>query len=204
MGVDAQMVVATPEWLDDDALRRLSYETVAAFGTESLWVRRGDDFGGPRHALSRGTDYELIPAVAAKTTFTVHLWTRFYGPGYERGDLPLILNLARWFRSKLDGCTVYYGGDSGEALLELTPVEGEGELWQHYVDNQHLPYTKGWDRMTHDGISLPECELCQEPVIRNGWGNGGQFAAAYCPGCGWNIETRDAGRSWAEPVKAKG
>ncbi len=205
MGVDAEMVVRWDQELTDAELLRLSYETVAAFGTKKLWVRRDGEYGAPRHALSRGTDYELVPDPGAfKTLLTVHLWTRYYGSGYERGDLPFILSLTRWFRTRLDGCTIYYGGDSGEALLELTSPEGEGELWQHFVDNQHFPYTKGWDRTSDDAIPTPRCDFCDEPTLRYGWGNGGLFGAFNCPGCGWTQKTQDGGKTWTALVCTSG
>lgn len=199
MGVDAQMVVASPQALTEAELRRLAYETVSAFGTNRLWVQRDDKYGGPRHALTFGTEYVIDP-VPAQSVFTVHLWTCYYGEGYERGDLPLILNLARWFRSKLPGCWVFYGGDSGEGLSELT-LAREDQLWAHFVENQHRPYID-WDRRSligSDGIPGPHCTLCDERTLRYGWGP--NYAAYSCPGCGWKQETRDGGQTWAEPEK---
>lgn len=197
MGVDAQMIVAAPQELDDDALRRLSYETVAAFGTQVLWVAREDRYGsGTHHALTRGTRYyEIEEPPGTKTTFTVRLWGRYYGENYERGDLPTILSLARWFRSKLPGCTVFYGGDTYDLLSPLT-VAREDQLWAHFCEVQHLPYIDHGSIMD-DGIEKPWCEFCQERTVRNGWGQ--DFAACWCPGCGWHVETRDGGRTWSEP-----
>lgn len=198
MGVDAQMVVAAPQWLDDRALLRLAYETASAFGPQKFWVNRDGKYGDPSHCLERGTSYRLVPPVAAETTFRVRLWTRYYGEGYERGDLPLILGLNRWFQTKLPGCTVYYDGDTDESLAELTAGR-EAELWLHFCTNQHRPYIDHGQRSIfgpRDGITDQHCDFCDERMMRNGWGY--RYGAFWCPGCGLRIETRDGGRTWTD------
>ncbi len=198
MGVDAEMVVASPQELDAASLLRLSYETGSAFGPRHFWLDREGRYGEPRHILSAGTDYEIDLADDAVTVFTVHLVSRYYGENYERGDLPLILALARWFRSKLPGSTVFYGGDSGIGLAPLTTAR-EDQLWAHFVEHQHFPYID-FDRrslMGGDNIEQTFCSFCQEPMLRYGWGP--NYASFSCPGCGWKQETRDGGQTWTEP-----
>lgn len=200
MGVDAEMVVVAPQELDQAAVLRLSYETVAAFGHDWFWMDREGRYGEKRHALTAGTDYELEMPDDACTVLTVHIASRYYGENYERGNLPLILNLARWFRSKLPGCTVFYGGDTTDYLSPLT-LAREDQLWAHFVEHQHFPYID-FDRRSllgGDAIEGQFCSFCQEPMLRYGWGP--NYASYSCPGCGWKQETRDGGKTWAEPAK---
>lgn len=195
MGVDAEMVVVAPVAITDRALLRLSYETCCAFGHRYFWTDREGVWGEPHHALSLGTEYNLTPPPPPGTTFRVRLWMSYYGPGYERGDPAFLLALARWFRSKLPGSVIYYGSDTGLEIEELTE-DREREMWEHFVANQHFPYIRHGS-MSGDSIPTPHCELCDEDLIRNGWG-GGNFGAFYCPGCGWTQETRDTGKTWTE------
>ena len=198
MGVDAEMVVVSPTTMTDRELLRLSYETVAAFGHERFFVSRGD-YGEAHHALTPGTEYTLRP-IASGFAFRTHLWSSYYGPGYERGDLPFLLALRRWFEAKIPGCAVYYGGDTGETL-DLLDDAAERDLWAHFVAHQHFPYIKHDRLMGGDGIPTPDCWLCDEPMLRNGFGS--SYGGFWCPGCGYQQETRDGGKTWKEPARAQ-
>lgn len=196
MGVDAEMYVTTAKPLTEREVRRLSYEVVAAFGTGGFWMNREKD----QHALAIGAPdcYDLIGKPDDhETVLTVNLAGRHYGIGYERGDWPLYSNLLRWFKTRLPECAVFYGGDSGESLRELTPEE-EATIWEHFAVHQHLPYSRGFDRpLPGEPHMTRQCGFCDEPMIRYGWGSHGKFAAFSCSGCGLNEETRDGGETWS-------
>lgn len=196
MGVDAEMMVTTTAELTDREVLRLAYETGAAFGPGRFWIMDGT------HAVTRDDRayYALDPTPAAGSTrLAVNLSTRYYGEGYERGDLPLILSVARWMRSKLPDCTVYYDGDTGDTLRALTSAR-EDQLWAHFVEHQGLPY-RSYMGSSDDGIPTPRCGRCDEDMLRSGFGGG--FGSYYCPGCGHRLETRDGGRSFAEPERGR-
>lgn len=121
MGLDAKMTVKLREPLSPRSLKELEADTDNAFG-KWLWGRQN----GCSSCLSLWGD--LIH---------VDLAGRYYGPEYERGDLPIYLALRRWFRSRLPGCEVWYGTDDDMQLLDDA---AEQELWDHFVRYQHRPY----------------------------------------------------------------
>lgn len=198
MGVDAEMAVAAPQEISERELLRLSYSLCSAFGPTHFMVNREGKYGAPHHALTMPLPeyFDLSVPADTKTTFRVQLFGRYYGPGYERGNLPLYLNIKRWFQTVLPGCTVFYGGDTSYYLDPLTD-EAEEELWRHFAEVQHLPYVSH-EGMTKDGIDFQWCEFCEEAMQRYGWGSG--YAKFRCQGCGVERETRDSGHTWDEKV----
>lgn len=199
MGVDVRMWVGWPE-TDNVDESSLAYDIAEAFGAHHFWIFRGQEY--QRKAISKDERYvdtdspmlayfsELRPG---RVWREVHIATRFYGPGYERGDLPLILAVARWLKSRVPTAVVMYSGDSGpeSAFNEMTP-EYESELWGHFSSVGHKPYATSWDVV--DGIPYPECDLCQRTMLRHGIGN--NYGAFSCPGCGHYAGTKDGGLTW--------
>lgn len=200
MGVDAVVLVTSPTAIDDRQLLRMSYEVASAFGPSKFFIDREGKYSGPRHALSFDADdrYDWIdkPEDTA-TVIKVNVWSRYYGEGYERGDLPFLISLRRWFLSALPGCTVFYGGDTTDIAEPFTD-EREAELWAHFVKHQHLPYISHRSLISDALDAEQRCEFCDEPMQRFGWGSG--YASFACSGCGLHRETRDGGRTWDEKV----
>src|SRR5690348_13844539 len=103
MGVDCEMFVRTKTPVTPAQVRRWAYELVSAFGTDLLWVTRpGESTFDPegRHALEiidkHDQDGPTILPRKGETFIRARLWTRYYGKGYERGNLPAILAIADW------------------------------------------------------------------------------------------------------------
>lgn len=69
--------------------------------------------------------------------------SRYYGPGYERGDWPYIHNAVVCLRAALPQCTVYYGGDTTDFGIEATD-ELLAEYWAHWLGPEGRAY---FDRM---------------------------------------------------------
>lgn len=185
MGVDAVMSVDPACHLDAPALRRLSYELVAAIGPGPFWLDRVRD----RHAL----EFDKAGFI------DVNLAGRYYGEGYERGNWPDYGAIMRFFRLRLPGCTIYYGGDSDPDEPPAFTEADESRMWQHWATVQGRPYRDGFSSLNDDGIETPSCEFCRVPMVRNGWGGG--FASFYCY-CGLALTTRDGGFTWAEKASA--
>lgn len=57
---------------------------------------------------------------------------RYYGPGYERGDWPMIYADILLMRAAFPGMTVYYGSDCQDTWDEATD-EVLAEIWQHWA-----------------------------------------------------------------------
>lgn len=205
------MFVRVRRAVPDDEVRSLRIDLCDAFGSDSFWIFRqpGLDGAAPidhaeydgnmrhRHLLERvpyfyqdGVD---IHPDSGETFLRVYPASRYYGIGYERGDLPLLLSIARFLRDKTGGA-VWYGGDSsGICADELTPAY-EAQLWTHFLAHQHAPYLTPWGG---EGITPPVCEFCGGlPMRPYGSGQNGQWAPFICRGCGWDIETSDGGATW--------
>lgn len=192
MGVDAEMFVRTKHKVTDTDLRKWHYslgcafhEHLWAFGThankvpDKLYLFRVDRWAqdGPTLYPEKG-----------ETFLRLHPRTRYYGPGYERGDFPTIKALAEFLELLIPEAEVWYGGDlSGICAERFGPLERE-QMLHHWVENQHRPYlTYGRDTMNSTN---PVCPYCHEVCPQYGWG--GSYAASYtCIGCGWERTTRD-------------
>lgn len=196
MGVDAEMFVRTRRTdATETNVRRWSVEMCKRFGSGKFFLDKRPWSGDQqRHALSIVPEWEqdgdTVYPEEGETFIRVHLWTRYYGPGYERGDLPFILSVARYLRDVicvLPSDDVWYGGDSSGICAE--PLDEEW-LWAHFVRVGHDTYraASGLDREAPPE-GTPHCDFCGQFYRRNGWG--ASFAAYYCDGCGESMEWRD-------------
>jgi hypothetical protein len=143
-------------------------------------------------------DGETLYANPGEHFLEVSLWTRYYGIGYERGDLLTICAVAEWIEANLQPCEVWYGGDSSGVC-----VEPFGEAQRHAL-RRHLYGKQGREYFGYfaDKSSFPTpkpCGLCVAGENRfNQHGFGGGYVAVNCGGCGKSFETRDGGATWAE------
>lgn len=71
-------------------------------------------------------DYFDIPRVELLTL------SRYYGPGYERGNWPLIYGAIRLMRVAFPSCRVFYGSDSTDDGIECTDTFLD-EMWAHFL-----------------------------------------------------------------------
>lgn len=214
MGVDAKMFARVPRAVPDDEVRALRIALGDAFGAKKFWIFRGknggeaplDDayseecgFDSGRHCIERVREFtqdgEKILPREGETLLRVYPASRYYGIGYERGDLPFLLALARFLRDKTGG-EVWYGGDSSGICAQVLDQAYEAELWAHFVEHQHKPYRHAMSWDSGDGIPTAFCAFCNQAMHRYGSGNGGLFAPFSCEGCGADVETRDGGKTW--------
>ena len=119
MPVSAVIYVYIEEYRPDSLVAELGVELMRQFDLTE------DDFpcGGPLLYLPR-EDYDLAGIVGSPGfLIDVNLYRDYYYAGYERGDLPLFVEIAEWLEQKLPGCRVFYGADStGEVILFDAPV----------------------------------------------------------------------------------
>ena len=200
MGVDAEMFVKVRPPLSDRQVQRLAYELGAAFGPERFWVVREHGW----HSLEAISKYEqdgpTIRPKAGEQFIRVRLGTRYYGEGYERGDLPTILMVAEWLEHRIPqekghpSAEVWYGGDSSGICAKRFDAEARLRLFRYFVKNGHEPYRSyGGD----DGTLSRHCSFCNEPMRRTMWGGGDERGGFSCDGCGLYEVTKDHGRTWA-------
>lgn len=192
MGIDAQMLIRTKQPLTSERVRKLAVELHQSFGETVLVLRPGDRHFHPegRHCLEiveeYGQDGESIFPEPGEQLIECHLYGRYYGVEYERGDLPSILMVAQWLEDKIPGAEVWYGGDSSGVLAEPFGPAERAALWRHFLDNAHRPY-HGHFGSFFGNEKPPLCDFCGgEPMVNHGGGQGYSFYA--CHGCGWHIK----------------
>lgn len=207
MGVDAEMFVRTFARVDEARVRELAWEVAEAFGADNFWIWK-DGYSGDRRALTLITEYEqdgdtIYPA-EGETFIQVSPATRYYGPGYERGDLPFLIGLADWLERRIPGAHVWYGGDSSGRCAEPFGKAERETMLAHFAEYGHCPYVGDPRTGNTDSLAVfgrPDkwarrsCDFCEQPMTRYGWG-GDNYAAVSCAGCGRDESTHDGGATW--------
>lgn len=180
MGVDAVMRFTTKRPLGEAELRKLAWKLAGAFyRDETFWCGQ---YGEPEQAISKASESDLecadVPLQDGEHLYTVHLKGRYYGPDYERGNLPEIVAVAEWIEANLPEAALWYGGDSSDKL-ERFDLATRQQLKLHFWQHGHKPYVSafGFDK----GMVPPLCKLCREPMIESGGGGGNSFV--FCYGC---------------------
>lgn len=193
MGVDAQMAVRLLEPISDAELVAASYRLGEANGAyDTFFVSDDKDMerGEARRALNRITSEEDRYFSGGRGDdptrwLWVSLWGRYYGEGYERGNLWSYIAIAEWLERNFIGCTVFYGGDS-DGNLEVFDKAARERLIAHWADKGRRPYYAGEGKSYGKWYSAesplrPTCPLCQYPATQ--YGSGGKYASWTCDGC---------------------
>jgi len=110
----------------------------------------------------------------------VHLAGRYYGPGYERGNLPKYISIANWLEVRIPNSSIFYGGDSSGICAEPFDAKGRAKMWAHFCQYGHRPYTGAFGSFKNEGVTL--CSFCKTPMTDTGGGGGDTYL--YCAGCG--------------------
>lgn len=204
---------------DRDEWQRIRGLIVADIGEAPKQLRRAVDLTCENYDADDFSDDEDIPkshrkpgmvytqdgdpvlAAPGEWLLDVSLWTRFYGVGYEHGDLLTICAVAEWIEVNMHPCEVWYGGDSSGCCIERFNDAARRKLRAHLFSDQGRDYFNysGWGGPTPP---MPKpCGLCvpgEERRNQYGSGMNGNFAAVSCAGCGKNFETHDRGVTWVE------
>ena len=191
MGVDAQMLVRTRQILSPDQVLQLAGDLAEAFGSDhfSIWDDATERAGwSSHHALQIITEYEqdgdsIFPE-PGEQFLDVNIATRFYGEGYERGNIGLIKNVAEWLEARIPDARIFYGGDSSGICAEPFDREARQKLWEYYCRVGHRPYHEGFSRVF--GADQPVvCSFCKRPMVS--YGGGGAHVFLSCDSCGKRV-----------------
>ena len=199
MGIDARMFVRTKAKITEEQVREWAYRLGEAFGPESFWIFKDRGEGiPPRHCLSlikeHHQDGPTIKPKSGETFIAVHPATRYYGVGYERGNIVLLIGIAEWLEANIPDCEVWYGGDSSGVEAEKFDRKARADVMRHFADGGHTAYRDVFDNDHGDGIKAPLCKFCWKVMRRYGWGK--DYAAFHCAGCGEDIMTRNSGKTF--------
>lgn len=226
MGIDAEMFVrirGREHWLSEDQCLRKAYELASTVGHEEFFISRVNDKNAiiePRHCLTiaapfvdkYGDEPERVGKVAISQDscdepylfagpdeqfIEVHMYGRYYGPGYERGNWPLIRAIAEWCEKNIPGGEVYYGGDSSGVCFAPFDHGAREAMNDHFLTNGRRPYVHG--RGIDNRFAI-ECPTCKVGMYETGWGGGPKgYTLFRCDGCGQQA-VKDASRlEWYAP-----
>lgn len=163
MGLDAYMAVVLDREPTAKELKRWTWELRDCFDRATDGIGLWD--GWP----------ELPPGAQGpgQAVLLLGLGGRYYGKGYERGNLPQLVAIAEWCERRIPGLVaIWYGGDSLSQTFGRAERE---ELFAHFCEHGHRPYHRYPDP---DG---PICAECDEPGCVFGWGPGRRVFR--CLGC---------------------
>jgi hypothetical protein len=211
MGVDAVMFAVVERKLSDKEIQKFAVLLSNAFFHTPFFIQHKKDKHHSKsyseesqHAVSCATDDDL-DAYGAKlntkkgsTLLRFNLWSRYYGPGYERGDwaqLSSIILFTQMYFGK--AVKLFYGGDSGEGMDEVTD-DFMRDMWAHFTKHAHFPYQQsGWFSRPEEEKEVPYCDLCNLSYTQNG--SGATYIGTFCAGCGHKLNSTDNGKTWHEP-----
>jgi hypothetical protein len=186
MGIDAEMFVKRRgQPLTDAELLDASYWLCSTLGAEHFFITDKDSYGDAHHALSAVSVWEQdgpdIQPENGEQFIRVHLWSRYYGPGYERGNWMLLRTTIEWLQRRWPDCEVWYGGDSSGSCVEHMTTERVAEFDKLFFSQGREAYThhKGWSAF---GGATVVCPTCNHETSNTGGGGGESFH--YCGGCG--------------------
>lgn len=221
MGIDAKILVRNKRApLDERQIRALAGRMCSVIGSEHFFIiKSASDHSSPRHALSLvETKAELEAAYGVEAEIShvepdrqvylqdgpwivgepdeqliqAHLWSRWYGVGYERGTWPVIRATIEFLEANLDGCEVWYGGDSSGVLAQRYDAAARELLNRHYLLHGHEPYRSGFSVLGPGAAQV--CDFCAGRPMNN-VGRGQDRAFWECDGCGEKRIVHSDGRA---------
>lgn len=146
-------------------------------------------------------DGDPIFAKPGEWFLEVNVWTRYYGVGYERGDLLTLCAIAEWCEVNIPDCEVWYGGDSSGVLAEAWPDKKRRDLRKHLYSDMGRAYFNYSSRRGEKTKHPTPCGLCIDNGNFERFGSGANYIAVHCSSCGKSFESRDDGQTWKEQEK---
>ncbi len=179
MGVDAEMAFTATEELDEARIRNMQFHLLHRVGKEFFFRYNHDTGEASKFFIHRAKEFQLDSddVIRGEFLYRLGLYTRYYGPDYERGDALKLCAVMLWLNAQPDVRAVYYGGDSSGGTPEKFDNEKVLSLLGHFTCHGRLPYLHYFDRNER----TPKCPHCWEPMWH--YGSGNNYWAFQCLGC---------------------
>ena len=203
MGIDAVMVVrnvkrqvVTDEWLTD-----MSWQLAESIGANKFWffddrpiLHRSCRYAGDDgEAIYDGKEAWGLGAQEDECLLEIDVTTRYYGPGYTRGDILTLCAVAEWCETNLPSAEIYYGSDC-DIVINLFDEDRRKNLRALLYSPRGRDFYNYPDSSPYFVESCSRCPGSRYQGNRHGWEAG--YANYYCPGCGRRSTTNDGGVTW--------
>lgn len=141
-----------------------------------------------------------IRAAPGECLLSVSLYGRYYGPGYERGDILTYCAVAEWLEVNLPGrIEIWYGGDSSGICASRFDDAARRALRMHlYGEDGREYFRRGFGGAQFRPQACGLCPGNRYHGTQFGTGRNGAYAAFHCEGCGKSVKTEDCGKTWSE------
>jgi hypothetical protein len=208
MGIDINMFVRTKEPVTETEVRKAAIDMCAVFGVDRFWLDRKNG----RHALAVVPEVEqdgpTIRRKKGETFILVYTFGRYWGEGYERGDLAFVIAVSMWLETRFPSSEVWYGGHSSGICAELLDAHARKKLVAHAASKNgadyHRPHPNPF--LSEQQQDPPQyCEFCAgEQMTPCRWGGGG--TGYVCQGCGLHrlvrpgCEPLESTRGWSDKM----
>lgn len=143
------------------------------------WMGLPDDISDDRQVYTQ--DGPAIVAEPGEQLIRVHMWSRYYGPGYERGDWPFIRGVAEFLEVAIPGAEVWYGGDSSGVCAQPLGEAARAEMTAYWLNQGHEAYRASFGTFRQSGAQT--CAFCGDKPMHD-TGGGGDRTFWHCDGCG--------------------
>jgi len=203
MGIAARILVKLSQsaTIDDREVLRASYRLASTIGHEAFVI------SDSHHAISIITPYTdedgYAPELEGLTVWQqdgpeiiardgeqfleVNLFSRYYGPGYKRGDWLRLRGIIEWLRRRFPTGSVWYGGDSSGVCASEMDDEALKEIDDVFYASGRYGYTHPKYRGQDGDVTCPRC---QEGTANTG--GEGDKSFHYCFGCGTSFVARQS------------
>lgn len=195
MGVDAEMVIRLECKPSREDVLRWSWSLCESIGAEHFWLDAAEGRSALLWLDDADEDADLHAPYGAG--LYVQTFMRYYGEGYERGDLLVICAIAEWAEQNIPGASVEYGGDCNDSLTPFGRERRE-QLRAHLYGHAGRAYYK--DRPSEPSYPKPpRCGICKPsgPEFHR-CGFGANYCAVSCAGCGKSWTSHDHGATFVE------
>lgn len=163
MGIDARIQFDAPKLTTKEVMVDMAYDLAC----------RIDGFD--QHPCITWSEYD--------NRYEVEYWSRYWGPGYERGDWPKLRAILDTLLWNQDVSEVYYGGDHEDTVGRFTRDDLE-DLDQHFATGEHTYRSHEWLTVP-DTITRPT-DVYGKPMRCSGGGQKVRFF--YSPATGERVE----------------
>lgn len=214
MGIDARILLRSQVQLFDEDLRKMSYMLGSTVGPEKLhfpdYAWEGDKMVKRANQVAiRPCDGNIweqdgapIHPAEGEFFYEVLLQSRYYGPGYERGDWSGIRSIIEFFKYNYpNSIDVWYGGDSSGVCAERMDREALEVINRHFYLQGQRPYLGAFGGFR--GESSMICPRCHGPCSDHGGSS--EVTFFICHGCGdrftrpvGGIVATKVGKDWKE------